>query len=223
MKLTTFDEFRAQFRDFYHSVKTGHENTKKQSHGGHGIDHDITVAMIAVKISDDERIGQKAWCAAMLHSVDRVVGASDIKDTMMKHAEYLKHFFSQNEIDEIIEAAFRHSERNQIDQSETQITLMDADRLANMQSAVIIRSGQFRPDIPVFDFKYLSGAIDPLSTYEDPKSVIDDLRLCIINYIPQLRNKEAKHLGNIYAEKLNAYIRSIEDENEYFGLTNIEI
>lgn len=223
MKLKTFNEFREQFRDFYDSIKKGHENTKKQSHGGHGIDHDITVAMLAVKISTNDRIGQKAWCAAMLHSTDRVVEVSDVKDTMIKHAYHLKPFFNQDEIDEITEAAFRHSELNQKDQSETQIILMDADRLANMQSAVIIRSGQFRPDIPVFDFKYLEGKTDPLSTYEHPMSVIDDLRISIRNYIPQLRTQEGIRLGGMYAKNLKAYIKSIEDEYEYLGLLNLEI
>lgn len=223
MQLKTFDELRAQFLDFYNSIKAGHENTKKQSRGGHGVDHDITVAMLAVKISTNERVGQKAWCAGMLHSTDRVVEMADVIDSMAKHADHLKHFFSRSEISEIIEAAFRHSELNQSDQSETQIILMDADRLANMQSAVIIRSGQFKPDIPVFDFKHLSGEINPLSTYEDPKSVLDDLRFVIKNYIPQFRTDEAKRLGSIYAIGLSAYIKAVEEENESLGLLNIEI
>ncbi len=223
MQLKTFNEFREQFHDFYNSIKRAHEDTKKQSHGGHGIDHDITVAMLAVKISTNERVGQKAWCTAMLHSTDRVVEASDVMDTMIKHAYHLKSFFNQNEIDEIVESAFRHSELNQLNQSETQITLMDADRLANMQSAVIIRSGQFRPDMPVFDFKYLEGKANPLSTYEDPKSVLDDLRITIRNYIPQLRNSEAKRLGAIYASKLDVFINDIEVDYEDLGLLNIEI
>lgn len=223
MQLKTFSEFREQFSDFYNSIKTDHATTRKQSHGGHGIDHDITVAMLAMKISTNERVGQKAWCAGMLHSTDRVVEIPDVMNSMIKHANHLKHFFNQSEISEIIEAAFRHSELNQPDQSETQITVMDADRLANMQSAVIIRGGQFRPDLPVFDFKCLAGKTDPLSTYEDPKSILDDLRIVIRNYIPQLRIPEAIRLGGIYAEKLNAYIKSIEDEYEYLGLLNIEI
>lgn len=223
MQLKSFNDFRAQFSDFYDSVKTGHKNTKSKSHGGHGIDHDITVAMLAVKISSDERIGQKAWCAGMLHSTDRVVEIPDVINTMTGHANHLKHFFNQSEIGEIIEAAFRHSELNQSDQSETQVVLMDADRLANMQSAVIIRSGQFKPNIPVFDFKHLSGGIDPLSTYDEPRSVLDDLRFVIKNYIPQLRNSEARRLGAMYASKLDAYIKSIENDYEYLGLLNIEI
>lgn len=223
MQLKTFNEFREQFYDFYNSIKIDHANTKKQSHGGHGIDHDITVAMLAVKITPNELVGQKAWCAAMLHSTDRVVAMPEVMNSMTKHANHLKHFFNQSEISEIIEAAFRHSELNQSDQSETQITLMDADRLANMQSAVIIRSGQFKPDIPVFDFKYLSGEIDPLSTYENPKSVLDDLRFVLRNYTPQFRTEEAKRLGAIYATALSAYIRAVEEENGSLGLLNIEI
>lgn len=223
MQLKTFNDFREQFSDFYNSIKTGHENTKKQSHGGHGLDHDITVAMLAVKISTNDRIGQKAWCAAMLHSTDRVVEAPDVLNIMNEHAEKLKHFFNESELREIVEAAFRHSELNQNDQSETQIVLMDADRLANMQTAVVIRSGQFKPDIPAFDFRYLKGRIDPQSTYENPRSVLDDLRFVIKNYIPQLRTDEAKRLGDMYATNLRAHIKSIEDEYASLGLLNIEI
>lgn len=223
IKLKSFGDYREQFSAFYDSVKSGHENTKEKNHGGHGFDHDITVAMIATKLSDNERVCQKAWCAGMLHSTDRVVGAPLVLETMTKNAKHLSHFFDNEEVSEIIEAAFRHSELNQLDQSETQIVLMDADRLANMQSAVIIRSGQFRPNIPVFDFKYLEGKTDPLSTYEDPMSVIDDLRISIRNYIPQLRTQEGIRLSGMYAKNLKAYIKSIEDEYEYLGLLNLEI
>lgn len=223
MQLKTFNDYRENFSAFYDSVKAGHKNTKEKNHGGHGLDHDITVAMIAIKLTTDERVGQKAWCAAMLHSTDRVVEAHDVLSTMKKHAHNLEHFFSQSEIREIIEATYRHSELNQPDQGETQIVLMDADRLANMQGAVIIRGGQFKPDIPVLDFKYLEGQTDPLSTYEDPRSIVDNLRLVVQNYVPQFRTKEAKRLGDIYASKLNDYIKSIESEHEYFGLLNIEI
>lgn len=223
MQLTSFNKFRKQFSDFYDSIKTGHENTKKQSHGGHGIDHDITVAMVAVKIAENEKARPKVWCAAMLHSTDRVVPSHEVKGTMIMHSQHLKHFFNQNDIDEIIEAAFRHSELNQPDQSETQIVLMDADRLANMQGAVIIRGGQFKSEIPAIDFKYLKGHIDPLSTYEKPRNVLDGLRLVIQNYVPQFRTVEGKRLGNVYASKLGEYIKSIENEHEYFDLLNIEI
>lgn len=221
--MNTFNDFRTQFSDFYEVVKKGHRETLSQNHGGHGLDHDVTVAMLAVLIQPSVRIAHKAWCAALLHSVDRVVEESFVKETMLAYAEHLHHFFSQEEIDEIIESAMRHSELNQDNQSETQITLMDADRLANMQSAVIIRGGQFRSKLPVFDFKYLEGVCDPLSDYDHPQSVVDNIRLIVSQYVPQLRLPKAKELGVIYGERLMAYVRSIEQDYEDINLIGIEL
>ena len=150
-----------------------------------------------------------------------MVDDKDVKKVMIEHAKNLEKIFSQDDIHEIVEAAYRHSERNQTDQSETQITLMDADRLANMQSAVIIRGGQFRPTLPALDFNYLEGAANPLSTYERPMTVLDNLRFIIYNFPPQLRLPEAKRLGVIYTDRLSSYIKSVEDDHKELGLKNI--
>ncbi|MCF7843469.1 HD domain-containing protein [Candidatus Gracilibacteria bacterium] len=221
MKLETFDDFRSYFFDFYTSIKKGHEKTKMRDHLGHGLDHDLTVAMLAVFIAKNRTLAKKAWCAAMLHSVDRTVKENDVLHTMKEHSKHLSHAFSKEEINEIIEAALRHSERNKDNQSDVQITVMDADRLANLQSAVIIRSGQYRYMSPVFNFSYLSGKANPSSTYENPETVIDGLRIVVRNYIPQLRLPKAKKLGKIYASRLSMYIKSIEEDYELIGLKNI--
>ena len=221
--LKTFNEIRNQFFDFYNEVKAGHMNTTSQYHRGHGLDHDITVSMLAVHIAPTVHIGEKAWCAGMLHSVDRVVEADKVKETMYAYTRHLQPFFSQHEIDEIVEAAFHHSELNQADQNETQTVLMDADRLANMQSAVIIRGGQFRNTLPVFEFSYLEGKINPSSTYENPQSILDNLRLIISQYIPQLRLPKAQTLGSLYATRLTTYIQSIEQDYKELNLVNIEL
>lgn len=222
-ELNTFNDFRQQFQTFYNTVKKLHIETKNIDHGGHGLDHDITVAMLSLKIATEIRTSQKAWCSSMLHSVDRLVTKDEVRNTMVSTSESLKDFFGSFEIEEIIEAAFRHSEINRADQNETQITLMDADRLANMQSAVIIRSGQYRINTPVLDFNYLNGEINPESIYENPKTVVDGLRLVVTRYIPQLRLPKAKQLGYIYSKRLTEYIQSIEDDYKYLGLQNITI
>lgn len=223
MNKDSFTELKNEFSEFYTGIKTAHSLTTNSDHGGHGFDHDVTVAAMAIRIALDKHTSRKAWCAALLHSFDRIFDTNMVKDEMFIHASKLKGHFKDEEIDEIVEAAFRHSEINQSDQSQTQITLMDADRLANMQSAVIIRGGQFRQNLPVLDLNYLSGQADPTSTYEAPKSILDNLRIVIINYIPQLRLPEAKHLGAIYAGRLTAYIKSIEDDYSELGLNGVNV
>ncbi|MBP6948856.1 MAG: hypothetical protein KBC41_02055 [Candidatus Pacebacteria bacterium] len=220
MRTKTFEDFKKLFPEFYNSVKNLHNSTSHIDYGGHKIDHDITVSMLAVKIIKDKKVAKKAWCAAMLHSVDRMVPKEKIKATMETISKSLNHFFNDVEIKEIIEAAFRHSERNQHNQSETQQVLMDADRLANMQYAVIIRGGQHRPNLPVFEFEYLSGKCNPLSNYESPKSILDNLRIIITSYTEQLRIPKAKRLGDVYGKKLQKFITSIEKDYEYLGLKN---
>jgi len=221
--LNKLDTFRNLFPDFYNEIKNGHQQTLSKNHSGHGFDHDITVAMLALKIAPSVRLGQKAWCASLLHSTDRVVEDTKVKEAMISYSQQLKHFFDENEIIEIIEAALRHSELNQEDQKDTQIVLMDADRLANMQSAVIIRGGQFRHNIPAIDLKYLDGKKDPWSTYENPQTVLDNIRLIISQYTPQLRIKKAKVLGAFYSGRLKRYIQSIEDDYKKLGLVGIDV
>lgn len=221
--MRTFNEIRNHFLDFYNEVKNGHIHTSSLSHQGHGLDHDITVSMLAVRIAPDSRLGEKAWCASMLHSVDRVVEAKMVESVMNEYAKHLHPFFSQREIEEIVEAALRHGELNQPDQNEIQVVLMDADRLANMQSAVIIRGGQFRSTLPVFEFGYLEGKVNPVSTYENPQSILDNLRLIISQYVPQLRLPKAKTLGAFYANRLTAYVESIEQDYKDLNLVNIDL
>jgi hypothetical protein len=223
MKKHSYTELRNLFSAFYENIKAAHYSTTNTDHRGHGLDHDITVAAMAIKIAPDADSCKKAWCAALLHSFDRIFEARDVKNQMRIHASKLTGVFNDEEINEIVEAAYRHNEMNQSDQSLTQITLMDADRLANMQSAVIIRGGQFRPTLPVLDFNYLDGKTNPNSTYESPKSILDNLRLIIINYVPQLRLPEAKRLGDKYSKTLASYIRSVEENYAELGLRGFSI
>ncbi len=221
--MDNFTAARNYYLNFYEHVKTAHNSTNNKDHGGHGLDHDITVAAMAIKIAPDEYTGRKAFCAALLHSFDRIFANEDVKNQMSIHAQSLKKFFNDEEINEIIEAAYRHEELNQSDQTLTQITLMDADRLANMQSAVIIRAGQFHQTIPVLDFNFLDGKADPTSTYKSPRNILDNLRFIITSYVPQLRLPKAKHLGEIYAKRLSDYIKSVESDYEELGLRGINL
>ncbi len=197
--------------------------SEQESHGGHGLDHDITVAALVTKIAESHSVSEKAWCSAMLHSVDRLVPEDQLKKVTISLAERLSDFFVAEEIAEIVETAMRHSELNQDNQSDTQITLMDADRLANMQMAVIIRGDQFRPTIPALEFSYLRGQKNPLSSYDEPRSVLDNIRFIISNYVPQLRLHQAKKLERVYEKRLTTYISAVEEDHQELDLIDLSI
>ncbi len=228
-----FEVYRNTFIDFYTIVKKGHDTSEYQ-HRGHGFDHDITVAMLAVAISPDSKSAALSYCAALLHSLDRVlvgIYSEEIKEVSEKrvrahmntYLQYLpKGMFTELEKDEIKEAAMRHSELNQLDQSLTQQILMDADRLSNLMLPVVIRAGQFRSTTPVFDFSFF-GKQNPNSTYANPLSILDNLRLNISEYSPQFRIKKAKDLSRLYVKELEYFIDTLERSYIDLGLRNITL
>ncbi|HUD03990.1 MAG TPA: hypothetical protein VMR73_00670 [Candidatus Paceibacterota bacterium] len=222
----TFNEFREIFADFYLVIKEGHEKLQIK-HRGHGLDHDVTVAMLAVHIAPDKRSGSMAWCAAMIHSTDRIVTADDNVSVRKLMQTYLvklpKGHFTPDEIEEIFTAALNHSEKNKDGQSLTQQILMDADRLANLMLSLTIRGGQFRPEIPALEFEYLAGKPNPRATYPIPSSVLDNIRINITEYIPQLRLEKAKKIGKEYAADIERFIATTESQYRDIGLTDIRL
>lgn len=226
------DELRyGVFADFYSAVLKMHTESKRP-HRGHGPDHDITVAQIALKIAPDDRTAEKAWCAAMLHSMDRMIERNENKEVFMKNVSdaISRHvvllpagYFTTDEEIEIWQAALRHAELNQNDQSVTQQVLMDADRLANLLWSVIVRAGQCFPELPAFDFKYPGVDQNPASTYAKPETVFDDLRNNIACYVPQLRLPLAKELAVEYVAELQHGLATSERQNQYLGLVGISL
>jgi hypothetical protein len=75
--------------------------------------------------------------------------------------------------DAITDAVPKHNHCNSADDSKVLIALMDADRVANLDVDLFIRSGQnFHAD-PAVDYKlWLSG---PEATYKKPRSVLRDI------------------------------------------------
>ncbi|KKU82065.1 MAG: hypothetical protein UY07_C0004G0010 [Parcubacteria group bacterium GW2011_GWA1_47_8] len=168
----------------------------------------------------------------MLHSMDRMAKKNEDKVEFMKNVGViiLAHldslpigYFDSEEIIEIWNSAWRHGELNQNDQSITQQVLMDADRLANLMPAVIIRAGQFLPNIPTFEFEYLAGKRNPETTYDKPRSVLDNLRNLIAEYIPKLRTPKAKELAVEYVRTLEGFISALEESNKQLGLDDISL
>ncbi len=222
--MPSFSTLKETFQKFYVSVKLGHQDTDKR-HRGHGFDHDAVVATLVLAIAPNERTATKAWCAALLHSTDRLTGgdAEQTREIMNSHSKHLPdNFFTEEEVSEIITAALRHDELNQSDQSLTQQVLMDADRLANLMLAVVIRAGQFRPNIPALEFDHLSRP-NPQSTYKTPHSVLDNIRSLSDSFLPQLRIDKAKELGQAYAEELEHFVEKTESQYKDLGLEGISL
>lgn len=132
-----------------------HENMEFRGCGnnGHGVDHDATVMGLTQIAAQDPaiknpRTRDMAWIAAGLHSYDRFnLGIEEINLAL---ATLPVGEFSEAELNEIRYAVEHHNQFNGENDSETLICLMDADRAANVGAAVIYRSGQFHPKIPVF-------------------------------------------------------------------------
>lgn len=224
-----FEQYRRKFHAFYDAVAIDHRESIRQ-HRGHGLDHDVTVAQLAAQIAPDERTAEKAWCAGMAHSIDRYAatakvseGPHEVGEETMQHLKYLPpDYFTTEELSEMYAAACRHGELNQDDQNMVQMALMDADRLVNLMSTLVIRAGQFQPELPAFEFEHLKGAKNPESTYHSPKSVLDDLRASL-EYIPMLRLPKAKEMGAKLAARLQQFISNVEEDYRVIGLDGIRL
>lgn len=220
--MKNFNQYRQQFSTFYEGVKVIHL-TSSRPHRGHGLDHDVTVAQLAAQFAPNQRTAAKAWCGAMLHSIDRIVEKDEVEEITRLLASHLSSAFAAEEVEEIVQAALRHMEKNQDDQSLTQQCLMDGDRIANMMPTVIIRAAQCQPHLPPFEFEYLAGSPNPASSYFNILSVLDDLRIIISEYLPQFRLPKAKKLSQKYATQLRRYIAEVEKGNRDLGLAGITL
>lgn len=148
-------------------------------HRGHGSDHDLLVGQFALLIADNEIDGMLAWVAAHLHSLDRILGAEAPVQIRELLENYTQACLSAEQIDLIYDAVIRHDTPNNPDDSVVKVLLQDADRLANVGSMVVARSGQFRPDLPVIELGYTGLTRHPDSTYHKPRSIKDDLLGCL--------------------------------------------
>lgn len=219
--MRSFEEYRTLFAGTYNYVKKSHLESK-HPHRGHGLDHDVAVAQMAAIIAPDERTAEKAWVAGICHSADRVVGRDD-KEFEILVRQYLSclpdGYFESSEAEEILVAALKHSERNKDDDSLTLQVLKDADRLVNLQLLIVIRCGQFYPEIPSIELEHI-GRMNPQSTFKYPCNSLDDLRNCF-DWVDWLRIPEAKKRGGKLATSLCNYIREAEEPFYEMGLAGV--
>jgi hypothetical protein len=224
--MKSFETYRNQFSDFYAAVKEIHDKAERP-HRGHGLDHDVTVAQMTQLLVEPGHFAEMAWCAAMLHSVDRTLLRDKRQFARAEHIirvtlEKLPHkHFTPGEQFLIFEAAVRHGEKNQDDQSSLQQILMDADRLTNLQMLVIIRSGQFCADIPAVELEYI-GMFNPKTQYDSPMNALDDLRHCL-EWRDWFRVPKAKEMGNQLCDELARYIARCEETYHVLGLAGVKL
>ena len=171
---------------FYEKISEAHENI----HGGHDMYHVQRVATWARRISlnecwNDEQTARLAEIAAYCHNADRlkekIYGRDNTPDNATEELvrSWLCHIptLSPQHVMVILQAVLCHSKPNETSDSNVTIALKDADRLVNLELDVIIRSGQFHPEIPAVDYKlFLS---DQEATYKKPKSCLRDIYHCL--------------------------------------------
>lgn len=229
--MRTFNEMRNRFSILYEAVKKIH-NESASTNRGHGLDHDVTVAMIGVKIAPNAKVGDLAFIAGLLHSTDRILVEKD-KNAITKHLfkqfKYLPKEIKKEELDQIYAAIMNHSEINKDGQSLVAQTLMDADRLANLMGLVPFRIGQFWPNIPTIEFEHVDKP-NPVSTYSAPCSTVDMLRAMMsqlggknVGYIEQLRLPKAIRIGKMYTKRLNLLLDMIKDDHHELGLAGTKL
>lgn len=212
---------RVKFAALYEVVKTNHQNaidSGKVLVGGHGWDHDLRVAQTGALIADDDRIGEMAWVAGLMHSTDRHFGE--------RTNEVLLHYFSllpqgefnPLEMSQMLDAVLNHSGKNSPSDEDNPVlvTLKDADRLANLGAINFIRGGQHRPNIPAVIPEYL-GRRDPRSTFRDIKSCYDALWFNL-EWEDMIRLPKAKVMAKKHFDRIREWQRWAVDEMEEVGL-----
>lgn len=192
---------------------------------GHDFDHDLRVASYALAIAPDSRTASLAAAAGLCHSVDHMISRSPRAFPSLDEEAVVCEWLAAtnldlNEVREVAHAVVTHEASNQDSDTLVQVTLKDADRLANLDADVIIRSGQFHPQIPAVDPVHLEK--DPKANYQDPGSVLWDIHNCISwtgDVGPYtLRLQKAKELGLKRAAFLRQFIQVIRDQRTEIGL-----
>lgn len=198
---------------------------------GHDFEHAARVGQYAYQISEDKETGKMAGVAGLCHNADRVlqktrkIGRKDVPQGHIAQLiqEWLFSIKSQPldcvQRNLIIDSILKHDGKNNESDDPVLISLMDADRLVNIELDLIIRCGQFQPDLPAVDFVHLLN--DPTATYREPKSVFRDVASSLEwETDPRfaLRNPIAIKMGKARFAALRFYIETLESQIKDSGL-----
>jgi hypothetical protein len=184
---------------------------------GHGFDHDLLVAQYGAYIAPEPRVATLAWIAGLLHSTDRVVRPERVIPTLKKSLDLLPaQLVALDEKASIMEAVLKHSRKNEANDSLLTATLKDADRLANTNPTLLIRTGQFYHKKPCIIPAILRGKGLP-NTYSNPSSVFESIDFNI-EWETWFRLPRAKKLGKQHCQYLKKYLRDAKESYEAIGL-----
>jgi len=216
-------EAKDLFPELHEAVKRAHQQYGLTA-SGHDFNHDDRVANYAGIIAPDDLIRRKAVAAGYCHSIDHMLEKhlelSPDPDKEIEVEKLVRELlentdFTAEERDDVVHVVLRHEGVNKETDTPLQITLCDADRLANMDADVIIRGGQFHPDLLAVDLVHFEN--DPGATYRDPRSVLWDVNNCATwanetgPYI--LRLPKARELGRSRAVFLKLYIFMVRTQH----------
>lgn len=221
----TLNHLKKKYPNFYDAFVNTHRYLADngQGHRGHGPDHDLMVAGYCLLITDNGRVGEKAWIAALLHSFDRFFG-DEVEEKITEMLQFLpENEFSPEELAEIREAIHRHNQPNATDDGPVQVVLQDADRLANVGPMVIYRSGQFHSVIPAIEIGFTPWKKNPASTLRKPRSGYDNM-LNVLEWEADprfgLRLEKSKRIGKKYFDFLRSWFQLVHDQLDETGLAS---
>ncbi|MDP2598711.1 MAG: hypothetical protein Q8P49_02685 [Candidatus Liptonbacteria bacterium] len=212
----------------------------------HDFDHTLRVANYAMVIAPDEKTGKMAAIAGLCHNADRIlqkklkvgpfgkVPREDIEkmvrgwltvefDTpkMREGDPYRPRFDTTEEGRAIIDAVLNHGNKNGKGDSAVLITLMDANRLVNIEADVLVRDGQYFGDT--------LRVVDPVHLDKDPNASFRNLGSILRNSVEKfdwemeggfvgIRLPKARELMKSRFIFLRLWIETVRAQREEAGL-----
>ena len=223
-----FEQIREGFRPFYDLVKGFHEANPSTRQRGHGMEHNVHVALHGMDIvvedfAADPFMMDAIFLASIGHSLDRLVergddnGFAGLVATCLETVDHPNPAMKVNVKNAILE----HGKKNDPNDGMLTVILKDADRVANIGAALAIRSGQFYSGLPPYEMAYLR-TVNPAHTYHDPASVLEDLRECFV-WGDWMRTRRGQQMFNLKSANLQDYLFKVAAEFEMIGMDTVTI
>ncbi|OGZ04657.1 MAG: hypothetical protein A2648_00990 [Candidatus Lloydbacteria bacterium RIFCSPHIGHO2_01_FULL_41_20] len=207
----------------------------------HDFDHALRVANYAMMIAPDEKTGRLAAIAGLCHNADRIlqkklkVGPfgkvpkeaieAMVRDwlsvlniqEMERGDSYHPPFATTEDGQLVMDAVLNHGNKNGKDDSLVLITIMDADRLVNIEADVLVRDGQYFGDA--------MRVVDPVHIDRDPNANFRNLGSILRNSVEKfdweteggfvgIRLPKARELMKSRFAFLRLWIKTIREQRE---------
>lgn len=197
---------------------------------GHGFDHAIVTAQYCPLIAPPE-LADPSWMAAICHNPDRLFPEESKEQIRARVEGYLQKgiWYGQDSLPQvfymIVEAVMEHPNWPSPEDNPVTIILKDADKLGNLDTQVLVRAGQFRPQIPMIDLRYLDPKVRPPGTsFPNPGSIWWDMQ-GVLEWegntkegIPWIRTPKARELAKPMFAEIRRYTEGLERPYRNLGL-----